>query len=42
LLAKDLTDEQLAAAPVLASPDTLVIEDLTRDEDDAFAAALRS
>lgn len=31
---------QLASAPVLASLDTLLIEDLTDDEDDAFAAAL--
>jgi hypothetical protein len=41
-LPPDLTEEQLAAAPVLASVDALVIEELTEDEDDAFAAALRS
>jgi hypothetical protein len=42
LLPSDLTDEQLAAAPVLVSIDTLVIEDLSEDEDEAFAAALDS
>jgi hypothetical protein len=42
LLPSDLTDEQLAAAPVLASIDTLLIEDLSEDEDEAFAAALDS
>jgi hypothetical protein len=41
-LASDLTDEQLANAPVLASIDTLVIEELSEDEDEAFAAALES
>jgi hypothetical protein len=40
LLPADLTAEQLAAAPVLASVDALVIEDLDDVEDDAFAAAL--
>jgi len=40
LLPSDLTDDQLAAAPVLASIDTLLIEDLLDDKDDAFAAAL--
>lgn len=40
LLPADLTQEQLAAAPVVASLDTLLIDDLTDDEDDAFAAAL--
>jgi len=40
LLARDLTDAQLAAAPVLVSVDGLLIEDLSDDEDDAFAAAL--
>ncbi len=40
LLPFDLTEDQLAAAPVLASIDTLVIEELSEDEDDAFAAAL--
>jgi len=38
----DLTDEQLAAAPVLASIDTLLIEELSEDEDEAFAATLDS
>ena len=42
LLPADLTDDQLAAAPVLASVDTLVIEELSEDEDEAFAAALDS
>lgn len=41
LLAADLTDRQLAAAPTLTSIDTLLIEDLSDDEDDAFAAALK-
>lgn len=40
LLPADLTADQLASAPVLASLDALLIEDLTEDEDDAFAAAL--
>jgi len=39
LLPADLTDDQLAAAPVLASIDALLIENLSEDEDDAFAAA---
>jgi hypothetical protein len=42
LLPSDLTDEQLAAAPVLASIDALLIEELSEDEDEAFAAALAS
>ena len=42
LLSSDLTDEQLAAAPVLASIDALLIEELSEDEDEAFAAALNS
>jgi len=41
-LPSDLTDEQLAAAPVLASIDALLIEELSEDEDEAFAAALDS
>jgi hypothetical protein len=43
-LPSDLTDEQLAAAPVLASLDALLIEELSEDEDEdeAFAAALDS
>jgi len=40
LLPSDLTDEQLANAPVLASIDSLLIEELSDDEDEAFAAAL--
>ena len=40
LLPRDLTEDQLAGAPVLASVDTLLIEELSDDEDDAFAAAL--
>ena len=40
LLPADLTADELASAPVLASIDALLIEDLTEDEDDAFAAAL--
>ena len=39
---RDLTTDELAAAPVLASADALLIEDLTADEDDAFSAALSS
>lgn len=42
LLPADLTDEQLDAAPVLDSIDALLIEGLSEDEDDAFAAALQS
>ncbi len=42
LLPRDLTDEELAAAPVLVSLDALLIDELTDDEDDAFAAALSS
>ena len=33
LLPSDLTDEQLDAAPVLASIDALLIEELSEDED---------
>jgi hypothetical protein len=39
-LPRDLTDAQLDAAPVLASIDALLVDDLTDAEDDAFAAAL--
>lgn len=39
-LSRDLTDAELAAAPVLASADALLIEDLTATEDELFAAAL--
>lgn len=42
LLPVDLTDDQLDAAPVLDSIDSLLIEDLSEEEDDAFAAALES
>jgi hypothetical protein len=42
LLPSDLTDAQLDAAPVLSSVEALLIEDLTDDEDDAFASALES
>ena len=42
LLPSDLTDEELAAAPILLSADALLIDDLTADEDEAFAAALTS
>lgn len=42
LLPRDLTDEELAAAPLLVSLDALLIDELTDDEDDAFAAALSS
>lgn len=42
LLPEDLTEQQLAAAPVLASTASLLIEELSDDEDDAFAAALDS
>lgn len=39
-LPDDLTEEQLAAIPVLVSVDSLVIEELSDAEADAFAAAL--
>ena len=42
LLPADLTDDQLDAAPVLDSIDALLIEELSEDEDEAFAAALES
>ena len=42
LLPVDLTDDQLDAAPVLDSIDALLIEELSEDEDDAFAAAFES
>ena len=42
LLPTDLTEEELAAAPILLSADALLIKDLTADEDEAFAAALTS
>lgn len=40
LLPADLSDAQLEAAPVLGSVDDLLIEELSDDEDAAFAAAL--
>lgn len=42
LLPRDLTARELESAPVLASVDALLIDDLTDEEDDAFAAALAS
>ena len=39
-LPSDLTEDQLVAAPVLTSIDTLLIEELSVDEDEAFANAL--
>jgi hypothetical protein len=39
---RDLTEAELIAAPVLVSLDALLIDELTDDEDDAFAAALSS
>ena len=41
LLPRDLTVEQLVSAPALASADALLIDELSDDEDDAFAAAIR-
>lgn len=40
LLPRDLTEAELAAAPVLVSADALLVDGLTDEEDDAFAAAL--
>ncbi len=42
LLPGDLSEDQLSSAPVLTSIDALLIEDLSEDEDEAFAAALGS
>lgn len=42
LLPADLSEEQLAAAPVLGSVDALLIDGLTAGEDESFAAALSS
>ena len=39
-LPQDLTEHQLIDAPALASVDELLIDELTDDEDDAFATAL--
>lgn len=40
LLPPDLTEDELNAAPILVSADTLLIDDLTVDEDESFTAAL--
>lgn len=40
LLTADLTNDQLENARVMTSPDVLLIDDLSDDEDRAFAAAL--
>lgn len=40
LLPRDLDEHELVAAPVLVSLDVLLIEELSEDEDDTFAAAL--
>jgi hypothetical protein len=42
LLPRDLTPEELDAAPILESADLLLITDLTDEEDEAFARALAS
>lgn len=42
LLPRDLTPDELGAAPVLTSLDQLLIVDLTDEEADAFAAAIAS
>lgn len=42
LLRADLTDDEFDAAPVLDSIDSLLIEGLSEDEDEAFASALES
>lgn len=39
-LPRDLTVDELAAAPVLAALDALLIDELSDEEDNAFAAAL--
>ena len=39
-LPRDLTEDELANAPILMSIDDLLIDDLTDDESDAFCAAL--
>jgi hypothetical protein len=40
LLPRDLTEDELDAAPVLVSVDALLIDDLTVDESDAFTSAI--
>mgnify|MGYP001428757193 CR=1 FL=1 len=42
LLPRAMTSDELDNAPVLESVDALLIDDLSDDEDDAFAAALES
>jgi hypothetical protein len=42
LLSSDLTEDQLAASPVMTSVDALLIDGLSEEEDDAFAAAIAS
>jgi hypothetical protein len=42
LLPRDLTPAQLESAPLLASADSLVIDELTDREYEDFLAALRS
>jgi hypothetical protein len=42
LLPRDLTEDQLSGAPALVSVDALLIEELSDDEDEAFAAALEA
>lgn len=42
LLPDDLTAEQLRSAPVLGSLDSLLIDELSEDEDEAFARAIES
>ena len=42
LLPRDLTEDQLAAAPVMTSVDVLLIAGLDEDEDEAFADAVSS
>ena len=41
-LPRDLSEEQLRCAPVLASADLLVMDDLTEDEFEAFDRAVHS
>jgi hypothetical protein len=41
-LPRDLTDEELDSAPLLLSLDTLLIEDLSDKEADAFAAVFEA
>ena len=41
-LPRDLTEEELRHAPVLASADLLVMDDLTEEEFEAFDQAIHS